>query len=318
MGLSGTEAVITVNGWAFVFPGQGAQEVGMGKALAAAYPAAMNAWLEAEQTLDAPIREIAWNGTADELARTNVTQPALLTAEVAALRVIEAKGVAPIAVAGHSLGEYAALVAAGALDFADALRVVRARGDAMQSVAETAGGGMVAVIGADLATLEAICAEIGGIAPANINAPGQVVVSGSEAGLNALESRASEVKARRILRLNVAGPFHSPFMAPAAEAVAEALSMAIIREPKIPVYANVTAAPQTTAEEIRANLIAQVTGRVRWEETVRRLVARGASHILELGPGSVLAGLIRRIHPEVAVHSVGDPVSLCSFMESAS
>jgi [acyl-carrier-protein] S-malonyltransferase len=267
--------------------------------------------------LSLPVRDIAWNGSAEALARTDVTQPCLLTAEVAALRVVESLGVKPVATAGHSLGEYAALVAAGALSFCDAVKIVRIRGEAMQSAAEHAGGSMAAVIGAEENDLSALCAEIGGIDIANVNAPGQIVVSGSEAGLAALETRGKEIKARRVLRLNVAGPFHSPAMAPAAEAVASALTSVDVRDPNVAVFANVTAKPTTTATEVRANLTAQVVGRVRWVESIRNVSATGVLNFLELGPGTVLAGLIKRIQPDATVFSVGDPASLESFKGEA-
>jgi [acyl-carrier-protein] S-malonyltransferase len=289
----------------------------MGQALAEAHPAAMATWEQAEDALNLPVRDIAWYGDAEALARTDVTQPCLLTAEVAALQVIREFGLKPVAAAGHSLGEYAALVAAGALSFSDAVRIVRVRGQAMQDAAERSGGGMAAVIGADEGELEALCAEIGGIALANINAPGQVVVSGTDAGLAALEARGKEIKARRVLRLNVAGPFHSPAMQPAAESVASALVSVTIHDPRIPVYANVTALPEATAAEVRANLGAQVTGRVRWVDSIRNMASAGVLYYLELGPGTVLAGLIKRIRPDATVFSVGDPTSLESFKVEA-
>jgi [acyl-carrier-protein] S-malonyltransferase len=305
-----------VSNWAFIFPGQGAQEAGMGRALAEAFPQALDVWSQAERTLGIPLRELAWQGAPEALARTDLTQPALLTAEIAVLRVVESRGVTACATAGHSLGEYAALVAAGALSFVDALKIVSIRGKAMQAAAETADGGMAAVIGADEVALEALCAEIGNVAPANINAPGQIVVSGTNAALRVLEARGKEIRARRVLRLNVAGPFHSPAMVPAAEAVAEALKAVSIANPAVPVYANVTALPESGAAEIAGNLIAQVTGRVRWAETVRNLTASGVTRFVELGPGAVLAGLVKRIDADATVYSVGDPESLESFLKA--
>lgn len=187
----------------------------------------------------------------------------------------------------------------------------------MQAAAERSGGSMAAVIGAEESDLEALCAEIGGIAPANINAPGQIVVSGTDAGLAALEARGKEIRARRVLRLNVAGPFHSPAMAPAADAVSDALSGVAVNDPCLPVYANVTARPETTASEVCANLSAQVVGRVRWVEIIRNMTSDGVLNFLELGPGAVLAGLIKRIQPDATVFSVGDPASLETFMMEA-
>ena len=289
----------------------------MGKALAEAYPAAMAIWEEAEAALNLPVRKIAWHGTPEALARTDVTQPCLLTAEVAALRVIQNLGLAPIATAGHSLGEYAALVAADVLSFEDAVRIVRIRGEAMQIAAEHAGGGMAAVIGAEEGDLEALCAEIGGISLANINAPGQIVVSGSDTGLAALAVRGKEIKARRVLRLNVAGPFHSPAMAPAAFAVATALESVALNDPRVTVYANATGQPEETTVQVRANLVDQIVGRVRWTQIIRNMTGAGVLNYVELGPGAVLAGLIKRIQPNATVVSVGDPTSLDVFKVEA-
>lgn len=288
----------------------------MGRALAEAHPEAMAVWDKAGKVLGIPLKETAWNGPEEALTRTDMAQPALLTAGVAALRVVEGLGLNPRSAAGHSLGEYTALVACAGLTFPDALRIVRIRGEAMQAAAEAAGGGMAAVLGADVGALEQLCGEIGGVAPANINAPGQVVVSGTDEGLTALEARVKEIKARRVVRLNVAGPFHSPAMAPAAEAVAEALQTVTVENPVSPVYANVTARQELTAAEVRANLVAQITGRVRWLETIENMVSDGNTRFVELGPGNVLAGLVRRIAPDVEVFSVGDPDSLAAFREA--
>jgi [acyl-carrier-protein] S-malonyltransferase len=246
-----------------------------------------------------------------------MAQPALLAAGIAAFRVIERLGISPAAAAGHSLGEYAALVATGSLQFPDALRLVRTRGAAMQAAAETAGGGMAAVLGARLAPLMVLCREIGGVVPANLNAPGQIVVSGTDAALDQLASRVKEIGARRAVRLGVSGAFHSPAMAPAAEALRPALAGTLFQNAQAPVYANVTARQERFPVEIRENLEAQITGQVRWEDTIRRMFAGGFTHFLELGPGQVLAGLIRRIEPNAVVHSVGDPGSLAAFRQAA-
>jgi [acyl-carrier-protein] S-malonyltransferase len=302
--------------WAFVFPGQGAQAVGMGKDLAEAHPEAMAVWDLADKTLGIPVKDTAWNGPEDALTRTDMAQPALLTAGIAAFRVIERLGLSPSAAAGHSLGEYTALVAAGSLQFADALHLVRTRGAAMQAAAQAAGGGMAAVLGAPLAPLMALCREIGGVVPANLNAPGQVVVSGTDAALDELAARVKEIGAKRAVRLGVSGAFHSPAMAPAAEAMRPALATTLFQDAQVPVYANVTARQERTPAEIRENLAAQVTGQVRWEGTVRRMFAAGFTHFLELGPGQVLAGLIRRIAPNAAVYSVGDVASLAAFQQA--
>lgn len=303
--------------WAYIFPGQGAQAVGMGRELAEANTAAMSVWIDSELALALPMREIAWGGSAEQIGRTDVTQPALLTAEIAVLRVLEAEGLEPCATAGHSLGEYAALVAAESLHFTDAVRIVRARGEAMQLAAESAGGGMAAVIGGEEDVVAALCDRIGGVAPANINAPGQVVVSGTDEGLAELVVRAREIGIRRVVRLTVAGPFHSPAMAPAARAVSQALAESNLIEPSVPVYTNVSATRQTVAADLARMLVEQVTGRVLWSATIRNMVADGIRNFVELGPGNVLAGLVRRIDPDVTVYSVGDVGSLEAFLEVA-
>ena len=300
----------------FLFPGQGSQFVGMGLELADAYPEAGSIWNRANSVLGFDLSALAWQGPEEELTRTDIAQPALLTAEVAAMKVLESRGIRASAAAGHSLGEYGALVAAGCLSFADALALVRLRGQAMQAAASASVGGMAAVLGADPDLLEALCVAIGGIAPANLNAPGQVVVSGTNEGLDALESRYKETGARRFVRLKVSGAFHSPAMVPAAEAVGNALESAEVLDPRIPVYANVTARVQSTANEVRGNLVSQVTGRVRWQETIEKMVADGFSQFVEVGPGTVLSGLVKKIAPDVSAWSVGDPTTLNEFEEA--
>lgn len=292
--------VTSTHRWAFVFPGQGSQSVGMGRELAEAQPAAMRVWDEAERTLGLPLKSIAWDGPEDVLTRTENAQPALLTASVAAMRVVEhVFGITARAAAGHSAGEYAALVAASSLHMPDALKVIRARGEAMAEAGRQAGGGMAAVLGADTEILCRVVDETEGVVIANLNGPGQVVVSGTEDGLAALEFRIGETGARRFVRLNVAGPFHSPAMEPAAAAVQRALDAVVVHDPVAPVYANVTARQEIGAAEVKANLVRQVTGQVRWEQTIRNMVSDGYTHYVELGAGNVLTGLIRRIDREV-------------------
>jgi [acyl-carrier-protein] S-malonyltransferase len=303
--------------WAFVFPGQGAQAVGMGKDLAEAHPEAMAVWDLADKTLGIPVKDTAWNGPEEALVQTDMAQPALLAAGVAVFRVLERLGLRPAATAGHSLGEYSALVAAGSLQYPEALRLVRARGVAMRAAAEAAGGGMAAVLGADPHRLDFLCRQIGNVAPANLNAPGQIVVSGADAALEALSARVKETGAKRLVRLPVSGGFDSPAMAPAAETMRTTLESALFQNAQSPVYANVTARQERKPIVIRENLEAQITGQVRWEDTIRNMFRDGYTHFVELGPGQVLAGLIRRIQPMAVVYSVGDPDSLAAFRGAA-
>lgn len=316
MGFSPVPMVTMKKSFVYVFPGQGSQSVGMGEELARACPEAKGVWEQANTILGFDLSAVAWQGPEEELTRTDVAQPALLTAEVAALKVLESRGVCASAAAGHSLGEYGALVSACCLSFADALTAVRLRGEAMQAAATESAGGMAAVLGADPTLLEALCREIGGVSPANLNAPGQVVVSGTNDALDMLESRHKETGARRFVRLKVSGAFHSTAMLPAAEAVRNALQSVEIRDPGIPVYANVTAREQATASEVRDNLVAQVTARVRWQETIENMVADGLDRFVEVGPGTVLAGLIRKITPVSSIWSVGDTTTLKEFEEA--
>lgn len=290
----------------------------MGQALAEAHPEAMAAWDIADKTLGLPVKETAWSGPEEALKQTDMAQPALLAAGVAAFRVLERLGLRPAATAGHSLGEYSALVASGSLQYPEALHLVRKRGEEMKAAADSAGGGMAAVLGADAIRLEFLCRQIGNVVPANLNAPGQIVVSGSDAGLDSLSARAKdEAGAKKVVRLPVSGAFHSPAMGPAAEAMRRPLEAALFQNAQTPVYANVTARQERWPVEIRENLLAQITGQVRWEETVCRMFQNGFTHFVELGPGQVLAGLIRRIQPMAVVHSVGDPDSLAAFRGAA-
>lgn len=290
----------------------------MGKALAEAHPEAMAAWDVADKTLGIPVKETAWNGPEDALTQTDMAQPALLAAGVAVFRVLERLGLRPAANAGHSLGEYSALVASGSLQYPEALRLVRARGVAMKAAAEATGGGMAAVLGADAGRLDFLCRQIGNVVPANLNAPGQIVVSGTDAALSALAERAkAEAGAKKVVRLPVSGAFHSPAMAPAAESMRKTLEAALFQNTQTPVYANVTARQERWPIDIRENLVAQITGQVRWEDTIIHMFRNGFTHFVELGPGQVLAGLIRRIQPMAVVYSVGDPDSLAAFRGAA-
>ena len=294
---------------AFVFPGQGAQSVGMGKDVFDAVPEARLVFETADRVLGFPLSELIFHGPEEELKRTFNAQPALLTTSVALLSALRVRtDVRPDYVAGHSLGEYTALVAAGALSFEDAVRLVRIRGECMEEAVPAGRGGMAAVLGADREALVRLCerisAEIGPIEPANVNAPGQIVVSGVAAAVKAVVERAAEAGARRAVLLEVSGPFHSSLMKPAAERFGAYVAQTTFRPPVVPVVSNVTAESATEPETIRNLLVRQVTAPVLWEDSVRWLVGQGVDRFVEIGPGQVLSGLIRRIAPAVHVISV--------------
>jgi [acyl-carrier-protein] S-malonyltransferase len=290
---------------AFVFPGQGSQYVGMGRELARQDPAAARLLSEADEVLDFPLSRVMMEGPEEELRRTVNTQPALLLASTAVARRLM-RGLRPDYVAGHSLGEYSALVAAGALTLKDALRLVRRRGEAMEAAAPAGRGGMVAVLALAAAEVrESVAAARAGgagiVEVANYNCPGQVVLSGEAEGLKRAGEECLRRGAAKVVPLAVSGPFHSSFMQPAADALAEALGEVALLDAAIPVVANFTAEVAREAEDIRANLIRQLTGPVRWEESVRRLVGLGVQVFVEVGPGRVLSGLIRRCDRGVTV-----------------
>jgi [acyl-carrier-protein] S-malonyltransferase len=286
-------------GIAFQFPGQGSQAVGMGASLADAYPEAREVFQAADEALGFELSRLCWEGPEAELKATENAQPALLVHGVAAARALGARGVAPVAAAGHSLGEFTAHVAAGSLAFDDAVRLVRVRGQAMaRSGAETPGT-MAAVIGLDAHAIEELCADsrLDGevLVPANYNSPGQIVISGSTAAVHRAMSVAKERGARTSIELQVSGAFHSPLMESAVSRLREALADVEIRPAKIPVVATVDARPIAAPVEIRDRLIAQMTGAVRWTDCVLALRDLGAGRFVEPGPGHVLTGLLRRI-----------------------
>lgn len=297
---------------AFVFPGQGSQAVGMGRELYEHYAAARAVFDEADDALGFPLSRLCFDGPVEELWLTYNTQPALLTVSVAALRVLAEHGVAPDVAAGHSLGEYSALVAAGALTFADAVRLVRLRGQYMNEAVPAGMGTMGAVIGLDGPAVEALCRQVTGgvVEPATYNSPGQVVVAGETAAVQECLELARAAGARRVQLLSVSGPFHCRLLEPAGERLAGALEEVEIRDPRIPVIANVNAAPVTTAAEVRSALIAQVSRPVLWEQSVRRLVDMGATLAVEVGEGRVLCGLVKRIAPELECLPCGDRAGL--------
>lgn len=284
---------------AYVFPGQGAQYPGMGKDLYENSPIAKELFDKANDILGFEITKIMFEGTADELKQTRVTQPAIFLHSVILSKVLGEK-FAPEMTAGHSLGEFSALVAAGALSFEDGLKLVSKRAQAMQKACEAEPSTMAAIVGMDDETVEQVCAEVEGIVvPANYNCPGQLVISGSVDAVNAACEKLKEKGAKRALILPVGGAFHSPLMEPAREELAAAIEATEIVAPICPVYQNVDAKPHTDPAEIKANLISQLTGAVRWTQIAINMVADGATSFTELGPGKVLQGLVSKVSREV-------------------
>ncbi len=302
---------------AFVFPGQGSQKVGMGRALAEDVPAAAAVFAQADEALGFPLSRLCWEGPEADLNDTLNTQPALLVHSVAVLRALESRGLSanPAFVAGHSLGEFSALVSAGALTFPEALRLVRERGRVMKEAGALRPGGMAAVLGAQVDVVDEACRRArassgSAVEVANDNCPGQVVISGAEAGLAAATQELQAMGARRVIRLAVSIAAHSSLMAPAQQTFRLALASARVDDPRLPVLGNVSAAPLRTSAEIRADLEAQLTTRVRWTESVRTILAGGVTDFFEIGTGDVLAGLIRRTDATAKVHAVDGPDSL--------
>ena len=307
---------------AFVFPGQGAQTIGMGKALAAAYPAAKAVFDEVDEALGERLSDLIWAGDPEALTLTKNAQPALMATSLAGMRALEAEGVTMAAVdyvAGHSLGEYSALAASGAISVPDTARLLRTRGSAMQEAVPVGMGAMAALLGLDFDTVVSLAAEAADgqvCQAANDNDPGQVVVSGDKAAIERAVELAKAKGAKRAILLPVSAPFHCALMAPAAEKMAQALADVTILSPVVPVIANVSAKPVSDPNEIRQLLVAQVTGAVRWRETVSWLGAHGVTDVWEIGAGKALSGMVRRIERSIACRAVSTPEDVISAVQN--
>lgn len=309
---------------AFLFPGQGAQAIGMGKALADAYPAARTVFEEVDDALGEPLSTLIWGGDIEELTLTANAQPALMATSIAALRALEAEGAGierASFVAGHSLGEYSALCAAGAIELADTARLLRARGQAMQAAVPVGEGAMAAILGLALEDVTALAgdAAMGEVCvAANDNDPAQVVISGHKAAVARAADLAKERGAKRALLLPVSAPFHSPLMEPAARAMAQALEHVDIERPQVPIVANVLAHDVSEPGTIRSLLVEQVTHSVRWRESVAWMVREGVTEFWEIGAGKALIGMVRRIAREAETRAVGSPDDVAAAAASVS
>ncbi len=296
---------------ALLFPGQGSQRVGMGAELARQFEPARRVYEEADEALGFAISKMCWEGPEADLMLTANTQPAILTTSVAVLRTLQAEhGLAFDVCAGHSLGEWSALVAASALEFTDAVRLVRLRGEAMQEAVPAGKGAMAAIMGLGFADLEAVCAEAAQgevVSPANLNGAGQIVIAGQAAAVERAIGLAKQKGAKRAVPLQVSAPFHCALMKPAADRLEQALLDVAARDLKVPVVSNVEATPYRERIRVKELLVRQVTSPVRWEASVERLAADGVDEALELGSGSVLAGLVKRIAPGIKVTTIGEP-----------
>lgn len=298
-----------------LFPGQGSQKVGMGRDVAERWSDAASTFHEVDRGLELPLSELCWQGPEDDLRLTENTQPALLAHSAAAWSVLSRAGLRLGAVAGHSLGEYSAVVAAGGLEVADAARTVRTRGRLMQEAVPVGEGAMAAIIGLDDSVVVAACGDeqregSGTVAAVNFNAPGQVVIAGSTAAVAGAGNRCRELGARRVLPLPVSAPFHSPLMRPAREGLQPVLEALAINGLAVPLYRNVDAAPVTAAEEVRDGLVRQVDAPVLWAETIRRMRDDGFKVFVEIGTGSVLSGLVRRIDRDAVCYQAGTVESI--------
>ena len=301
---------------AFIFPGQGSQKVGMGKGLAEAFPICRETFAEADAALGEPLSKLCFEGPDDQLMLTENTQPAILAMSVAAARLLDSLGVRPSLVAGHSLGEYSANVVAGVITFADALRTVRRRGQYMQQAVPVGTGAMSAVLGLDAALVVQACEEAAQgdvVSPANMNGAGQVVIAGSKDAVSRAGERAKALGAKRVVPLPVSAPFHCALMQPAQDRLAPELRALPTSEPRVPIVANVDAQPKRSAADAIEALVSQVSSPVRWEDVMRRLALEGVTTYVEVGPGTVLSGLARKIQREATVASFGTPDDLAAI-----
>ena len=301
---------------AFLFPGQGAQKVGMGRALADAYPICRETFEEADEALGEPLSRIIFDGPEDQLTLTENTQPAILAVSTAAARLLASRGLAPAFVAGHSLGEYSANVAAGTFAFGDALRLVRRRGRYMQEAVPAGEGAMAAILGLDADTVAQACAEAANgeiVSPANMNGAGQVVIAGARDAVARAGERAKALGAKRVIPLAVSAPFHCALMKPAEDRLAPELRAITVHMPRVPIVANVDAEPKRDPSAAIEALVQQVSSPVRWEAVVRRLASEGVTTYVEVGPGTVLSGLVRKIHREAIVVNFGSPGDLAAI-----
>jgi [acyl-carrier-protein] S-malonyltransferase len=298
---------------AFIFPGQGSQAVGMGQALAERFPICRETFAEADSALGEPLSRLCFEGPEDQLTLTANAQPAILTVSVAAFRLLASRGLRPSFMAGHSLGEYSAHVAAGTFAFSDALRIVRRRGRYMQEAVPVGAGAMSAILGLDAASVSRACQEAAEgdiVSPANLNAPGQVVIAGSRAAVARASARARELGARRVVALPVSAPFHCALMKPAEDRLAPELRAIRVSDPGVPVIANVDAEPKRDGRAAVEALVRQVSSPVLWADVVSRLASEGVHAYVEVGPGTVLSGLVRKVHREASVASLDHPDGL--------
>jgi [acyl-carrier-protein] S-malonyltransferase len=307
-----SEATKQANNYAYVFPGQGSQKVGMGRDLYDAFSSTRKVFEEADEALGVHLSRLCFEGPEQELCQTVNAQPAILTMSIACLRAateIYGELVSPVYMAGHSLGEYTALVAAGVLDFSDAVRLTRQRGSLMQQAGQIAPGGMVAIIGLDEVAVEAVCQETGARI-SNINSPGQIVISGSRESMVRSIDLSLSMGARYSKPLNVSGAFHSHLMEPAVEGMSRAITDVKFNDPLVPIVVNSTAKPVATAEEIKQELLDQIANCVQWQKSVEYMVGAGVSTFVEVGPGQVLSGLIKRISKDARTVNIGDVSSV--------
>jgi len=308
-----------MGGFAFIFPGQGSQIVGMGRDIYEAFEEARTLYDEAEEILGFPVKQYSFDGPDDILKQTYVTQPALFVHSVAITNLLASRDIMPVIAAGHSLGEYSALAAAGVAYFSDLLRIVKVRGELMQTAGEKSPGTMAALIGCDDKTAEIICMKAqnaGIVKPANYNAPGQIVISGSVEGVNQAMKIAKENGVRKVVELNVGGAFHSPLMADALGGLIEQIRNTSFQKAKIPVVANVTAKPEQEPEKIKQNLEQQLLNPVRWSDSVRYMAHTGIDAFIEVGAGRVLQGLVKRIDKDVFCYNAGTVEDLKTIVQA--